>query len=610
MICNPERFNIFIEDIADGYYETDLKGKFTFFNKALCRIFGYTEEELQGHRFLEFMDQENAQKAFENVSRVVQTGNAVTDIVWMIIRKDGQKRILEVSAKLITDPDRQPIGFRGIVRDITRMVETQQTREILFRIAHALPRYRELDDLLMFITAEAQELVHAESASVILLNEEKKEFFFRTVKHDDPETGSRMKEIRFPAEKGIAGYVYRTGEPLIVQDTSESIYFYKKVDEKSGNETRNMLDVPIRTNDRMIGVLCAVNKKNGAFGRSDIELLSAIASTVAPTIENARITEELKKSYEAVQSLNRAKEKLIHHLSHELKTPTSVLSASLGVLSRKLGNTTDDHLNRILERAQRNLKRILDIQYHTDDILRERDFQTFHMMSSLLDVCTDDLEALVLEYTNQPDIVTKIRNKINELFGPKTWTSERIDIDRFVESRLRTMIPLFSHRKCRLVPRIFSESHIMMPPEILSLIIDGLIRNAIENTPDGGIVSVTVRRTGEGPELEISDFGVGLTEENQKIAFESIFTARDTLQYSSKKPFDFNAGGKGFDLFKMNIYAQRYQFKIKMISTRCKYIPRDEDICPGDIKNCGFCTSEQDCAVSGGTVMTVGFEYC
>ena len=124
-----------------------------------------------------------------------------------------------------------------------------------------------------------------------------------------------MKEIRFPADKGVAGQVYRTGKPLLVPDTSKSPHFFQMVDKQASMTTRNMLDVPIKIEERMIGVLCAVNKKDTTFDQGDIELLSAIANLVALPIENAAINEALARSYDEVQSLNRAKDRVIHHLS-------------------------------------------------------------------------------------------------------------------------------------------------------------------------------------------------------------------------------------------------------------------------------------------------------
>ena len=79
------------------------------------------------------------------------------------------------------------------------------------------------------------------------------------------------------------------------------------------------------------------------------------------------------------------------------------------------------------------------------------------------------------------------------------------------------------------------------------------------------------------------------------------------MAYSSKRPFDFNAGGKGADLLRIKIFSERYGFKVDMDSTRCAFIPNESDICPGDISKCGFCNDEEDCFNSGGTIFTLYF---
>jgi len=141
----------------------------------------------------------------------------------------------------------------------------------------------------------------------------------------------------------------------------------------------------------------------------------------------------------------------------------------------------------------------------------------------------------------------------------------------------------------------------------LQKIIDGLIKNAIENTPDVGKIEVVVQKKGEGAELEVRDFGVGITEENQTRIFEGFFATQETIDYSSKRPFDFNAGGKGADLLRMKIFSERYNFKIDMVTSRCRYIPKESDACPGRISECSFCTKKEDCHLSGGTVFRLQF---
>lgn len=741
-----DRYRVFIEDVADGFFETNLRGNFIFINDAMCRIFGFSREEIKDRNFREFMDEKNAQAAYESFNKLYHSGKGVTDIIWEINRKNGQLCILEISANLIIDKNGEKTGFRGIARDVTekymaqkRSIESEQlakkqyeasrraerryraflkflpdpvfvfnldstvvylnpafekvfgwtfeelkgklipfvpdflkeetsqgiqrlfkekivqgfetkrltkdgrlldiiidgavfldennepagqvitlrdvtqekrialSNQVLFRIAKALHHYRGLDGLLAFITKETQNLIAVEGSSVILLDEEKKEFYFFAATYDDTEAGKKFKEIRFPVDKGVAGQVYRTGEPLIVSDTSQSPYFFHEVDEKSDYQTHNMVDVPIKIQDRMIGVLCAVNKKEGEFDQTDVDLMSTIANTVALPIENARINEELKRSYEEVKSLSRAKDRVIHHLSHELKTPISVISASISLLEKRLSVLKDRSWEKILDRAKRNISRILEMQYAIEDILRERDYKTYYMLSALLDVCADELEVLISEETGNEVVIQRIRRRIEDLFGPSESVPEEIRLDDFVEDKIEKLRSRFTNRRCQLVVETEPVQAVYIPPDILAKIIEGLVRNAVENTPDGSVIEVKVRKGKEGPEFEVKDFGVGITDENQRLIFDNYFTSYETMNYSSRKPYDFMAGGKGFDLLRIKIFSERYNFKTKMVSTRCGFIPKEEDYCPGNINNCEHIKIEKDCMNSGGTTMTIKF---
>ena len=91
------------------------------------------------------------------------------------------------------------------------------------------------------------------------------------------------------------------------------------------------------------------------------------------------------------------------------------------------------------------------------------------------------------------------------------------------------------------------------------------------------------------------------------LIFDDYFIAYEPMQYSTRKPYDFNAGGKGFDLLRITIFSERYGFDTKMISHRCNYIPSDSDICPGIIDGCDHCSIHADCEASGGTSMQIRF---
>jgi signal transduction histidine kinase len=358
----------------------------------------------------------------------------------------------------------------------------------------------------------------------------------------------------------------------------------------------------------MIGVLCAVNKKDGPFTEDDSALLSTLANIVALPIDNAGVYEALERSLQEVKSLNRAKDRLIHHLAHELKTPLSVLSASLNLLAKQLGGLKGiQGREKTLERAQRNLLRMLDMQYKIEDLMQEKEVATHRMLSVLLDECADELEALAADEFGEETVTERLRRRIDWIFGPREAQPERISLSRFADEYVKILRPKFAHRRIGLEVSLEDTDPIFVPADVLGKVLEGLIRNAVENTPDGGEVRVAVRPGKTGPELEIRDTGIGITAENQKLIFGNFFTSYEPMEYSTRSPYDFKAGGKGIDLLRMQMFAERYNFKILMISSRCRFIPADPDECPGDVKECARLGSPEECRESGGTVVTVQF---
>ena len=116
-----------------------------------------------------------------------------------------------------------------------------------------------------------------------------------------------------------------------------------------------------------------------------------------------------------------------------------------------------------------------------------------------------------------------------------------------------------------------------------------------------------VRKGEIGPEFEVKDNGIGISEENLRLIFENYFTSYDTMQYSTRQPYDFKAGGKGFDLLRIRIFSERYNFKIKMTSLPCNLIDARGHECPGDVTDCVPAADTQDCRNRGGTTVTVQF---
>ena len=128
---SEERYRNIIDGIDDGYYETDLAGKITFFNDRIPVIYGYPAEEILGKSYRDFTDEHSAQMVYDMCHEVFLGNRSSTILDWEIIRKDGRMASIENSISLLHDQDGRPTGFHGIVRDITqRRLALQEHRKL------------------------------------------------------------------------------------------------------------------------------------------------------------------------------------------------------------------------------------------------------------------------------------------------------------------------------------------------------------------------------------------------------------------------------------------------------------------------------------------------
>jgi signal transduction histidine kinase len=204
----------------------------------------------------------------------------------------------------------------------------------------------------------------------------------------------------------------------------------------------------------------------------------------------------------------------------------------------------------------------------------------------------------LLEIQQETDEIIRSYQKLEE---------EPIPLFPFTEQTLEKVKQAASHREIHFHLEGQKDLSLLLAPKILKDLLDGLLKNAIENTPDEGMIRIVLEQKAQWILLKVQDFGIGITKENQRYLFDGLFHTQDTERYASKKPYDFNAGGKGLDLLRMKVYGQRLGFDISVGSQRCIHLPTDQDPCPGRISLCSHCQGTEDCFSSGGSTFCVTF---
>jgi len=176
------------------------------------------------------------------------------------------------------------------------MIEVSERLRVLYEITRKLATFTDLDDLLRFATRRARDLFEAEGCALLLLDRERNEFFFPIASQAESrrDSAERLAEIRFPADRGIAGWVVGHDESALVPDTAKDPRFYQGVDKSTQMQTRSLLCAPLRSRSGSIGVIEVVNPAPGSLTGEDLEFLEALASDIAIAHENAALYERLR----------------------------------------------------------------------------------------------------------------------------------------------------------------------------------------------------------------------------------------------------------------------------------------------------------------------------
>lgn len=126
LIESEIRFRTILDSIEDGYFEVNLEGSFTFFNDAVPIHIGYSPEELLGLNYRQYMDEANSRRVFEVFHKVYTTGTPTRSFDWELVKKDGTRIYVEASVSLQRNRNGEPIGFCGIIRDISERKRSEQ----------------------------------------------------------------------------------------------------------------------------------------------------------------------------------------------------------------------------------------------------------------------------------------------------------------------------------------------------------------------------------------------------------------------------------------------------------------------------------------------------
>ncbi len=490
-----------------------------------------------------------------------------------------------------------------------KLKKSRDDLEMLYQSTMALAKTMDLDHLLEVVLAEFNSAMDTEAAGVLLYDQQMNNLYWKAALDESGIVARKASLLRLPLDRSVAGQVFQSGEPVMLNDPKSHPNFYADFETITGTEIRNEVLVPLNTREETLGVLICLNRKHGQFIEEDLNVCSSLAGVVAIAVENAMFFQELIDSYRELEDINRVKSKILNHLSHELRTPLAIVRGTISTMKKRMQSQGVTGYERALSRIERHLQSLNRLESQVESIMMTGYTWERRMISDFLAKALTLME-IQAEWTPAIKEAAEVIHKwLVKTFPIRQDEPELIDFRSFGESVFQycRTTALDAGRNLSMELDLENGAKVLIPGHVLRAIMEGLIRNAVEATPDNGQVTVTGRKAGNRYQFTVKDTGIGIPEDDMKYIFQGFYPVQATENYSSGRQYCFNAGGKGIDLLRIRMFSELYGFKLSFRTQTCRYLDSSRENMPGDAALCEHCSTPEDCMNTGGSEFVVDF---
>ena len=439
--------------------------------------------------------EEQARSIFEadrrrrNRLRVVYVGVvlALAALVFVVVRNAVEpiRRVARFADAITAGSEAPDLGSHDRLDEVGRLVTAMRNLDgrIRRRIA-TMARAHQLAGTASVMTSQEEtfarltrlvaEGIGAGKCWLALWEPETRTLAFVPPGHGLPDDALRGVRLGV-TDRSLAVACYQTGETFVVNDALADPRLSLVSFEKLGI-IRNVAFSALKTEAGILGVL-AVADKPGGFDADDRAALESFADPAALLLRNARLYDELQRSYERLRDAQRNRDHLLQNVNHELRTPLTAILGWSEILS-------EDELDAETMRTA------------MDQIRRSAQF-LLTLISDLLDLSRFEEGRTKLE-PEEVDLAGVVADAVE----PVSVMAEGKGI------RISVSAP----------PR--GEAVVRLDPVRVRQVLWNLLHNAVKFTPRGGQIELLARTTGSGVELTVSDTGVGVDPKDLPYIFE------------------------------------------------------------------------------------------
>jgi signal transduction histidine kinase len=347
--------------------------------------------------------------------------------------------------------------------------------ERLLEVVRGLTTAPDLESFLQTVINEATELTNSELSSILEYDNAAEELRFLAMHWFQRDL---LRPMGVPLDGSAAGWVFRRGQPLIIQDAKMDQRHFKVVDRVTRHETNSLVAVPLMVRGEVVGVLEALNKKDNAhYTEEDLTILETLGALAAQAIQNFTLQRKVRATSVELAELERLKTDFIAIASHELRTPLGLILGHATFLREMAGSDYAEQLDMIIRNA-----------------------------------------------TKLKDIVENLSDVDNVQTGAARVRNQKVSLAKIVEDVVLTFQDEANSRNITLKSELGKSPFYLDADEVkLGIALSNLVKNALQFTEANGHVTVKVEEDAGYFKVIVNDDGIGIPARDLPRVFERFF---------------------------------------------------------------------------------------
>ena len=473
------QFRLLVESVIDyAIFLLDPSGVIMSWNAGAERIKGYTAGEIIGKHFSIFYPQAEIDRGKpDHELKVAAKEGRYEEEGWRL-RKDGSPFWANVVITALQDERGRLVGYAKVTRDLSERRRNEERLEVLQAVTDTALAHLALDDMLKAIVDRVAEQLEVDTAVILIATEDGSTLVARAAHGLEEEV---ERGVRIPVGQGFAGKVASEGRPILLDDVTRANVLNPILREKG---VRSLVGVPLRTRDRLVGILHVGAFEPHRFTANDVEIVSLVADRIAVAVENAELFEAARRAEHIAAEFEtavRMRDEFLSVAAHELKTPLTAAKTAAQLLTRTFRETRlTATQKRALETVERQIGKLSRLASQLLDTVR--------LESGRLDIEREELDVV--------DVVRGAAEQAQATSDQHTFTIDAPSELRINGDALR-----------------------------LEQVLTNLFDNAVKFSPEGGPIEVGVKRMVTTAVITVRDHGIGVNREDRPKLFEQFYQA-------------------------------------------------------------------------------------